>query len=348
MIKKRVTASKKKKRARKAVGKHIRLLPAELPHTLETAVQDYHGWSDKYFRTVEARSRVTTPRFHYTDFRGLEGIIKSGQIWFTDYRHLNDATELMHGISLAKAMLMRRARVGGLHGSLFGWIDDLLNKRNFSRALSFFVASFSKNSDDLHQWRSYADDGRGVAIGFTAKLFQPIETKHADPRKNTFAGPVRYVDAQTRSRHAVGIDKADAILEGALRYARRHLRDPTIGIEFLNQLARSVVAAPLIWNSLTCKHPAYQHEAEMRLVILGRASDFRGKLSKRTRNGKSVPYIPYDVRLREPGMIAEIVIGPAAPRGIEAKIGRMLKAADIAYVVPIRRSAIPYRSFKRP
>jgi Protein of unknown function (DUF2971) len=240
---------------------------------------------------------------------------------------------------------MRRARVGGLHGALFGWIDDLLTKRNFGRALSFFIASFP---DDLHQWRSYADDGRGVAIGFSAKLFQPLETKHVDPRKNTFAGAVRYVDAQTRSRHAVGIDKAGAILEAALRYAYRHLRDQTIGMEFLNQLARSVVAAPLIWNSLTCKHPGYQHEAEMRLVILGQASHFRGKLSKRTRNGKTVPYIPYDVRLRELGILAEIVIGPAAPSGAATKIKRMLKAAGVTYSVPVRHSAIPYRSFKAP
>jgi hypothetical protein len=185
MIKGRAT---KRKAARTtARKKYVRLPPVELPHTLETAVQEYYDWSDKYFRTVEARSRVTKPRFHYTDFRGLDGILKSGQIWFTDYRHLNDRTELMHGIGLAKAMLTRRARVGGLRGALFGWIDDLLTKRNFGRALSFFIASFSQNPDDLHQWRSYADDGRGVAIGFSAKLFQPLETKRADPRKNTFA-----------------------------------------------------------------------------------------------------------------------------------------------------------------
>jgi hypothetical protein len=101
---------------------------------------------------------------------------------------------LVHGIGLAKAMLTRRARIGGLQGALYGWIDDLLTRRNFGRALSFFITSFSRNSDDLHQWRSYADDGRGVAIGFSAKLFQPIETKDVDPRKNTFSGALRYVE----------------------------------------------------------------------------------------------------------------------------------------------------------
>jgi hypothetical protein len=336
---------------RKAAGKgnkskYVRLPPVELPQTLETAVQDYYDWSDSYFRNVEGRSKITKPLHHYTDLRGLEGILRSGQIWFTDYRHLNDQTELAHGIGLAKAMLARRAKVGGLHAVLFGWIDDLLTKRNFGRAIAFFIASFSRNRDDLHQWTAYADDGRGVAIGFSPRLFQPNEKKQADPRRNTFAGPVRYVDAQTRARHAKGIDQASSILDAALRYAQRHLRDKTIGMEFLNQLARSVVAAPLIWNALTCKHPGYKHEAEVRLVILGQVSKFRGKLSKRSRNGKSVPYIPYDLPLREPGTIAEIVIGPAAAKGTEAKIKRMLKSAGVGYPVRVRRSRIPYRSFK--
>jgi hypothetical protein len=169
MTKKRAKASKSRRAvrvraARKAVRKknsgYVLMPPVELPHTLETAIKDYQNWSDSYFQNVESRSKVTTPRFHYTDRGGLDGILKSGQIWFTDYRHLNDNTELMHGIGLAKAMLAQRATTGGLHGTLFGWIDDLLTKRNFGRALSFFIASFSRNPDDLHQWRSYADEAR--------------------------------------------------------------------------------------------------------------------------------------------------------------------------------------------
>jgi hypothetical protein len=103
MTKKRATAVRRRTSTRKTAGnKYVRLPPVELPHTLETAIQDYHDWSDKYFRTVEARNKVTTPRFHYTDLRGLDGIFKSGQIWFADYRHLNDQTELMHGIGLVR------------------------------------------------------------------------------------------------------------------------------------------------------------------------------------------------------------------------------------------------------
>jgi hypothetical protein len=47
-------------------------------------------------------------------------------------------------------------------------------------------------------------------------------------------------------------------------------------------------------------------------------------------------------------MIAGIVIGPAAPTGTAAKIKQMLKAAGVSYPVSVRRSTIPYRSFKTP
>jgi DUF2971 family protein len=329
-----------------AGARFIMMSPVELPHTLQVAVTDYHDWSDEYFRAVERSNRIETPLYHYTDMRGLEGILKNEEIWFTDYRHLNDPKELMHGIELAKAMLARRMNGAGFHAFLFGWIDDLLTKRNFGKALVFFIASFSRDRDDLGQWRAYADDGRGASIGFSPELFAPNETKNEDPRKNTFVGPVLYNDSQTRARHAKGIDKAASILDAALRYARRHLRDSTVGKEFLNQLARSVIAAPLIWNALTCKHPGYKHESEVRLVIVGDKRQFRRKISKRKRGDKVVPYIPHHFPLRERKKLVGIVIGPAAPRGAEAAILRLLKSAGIGYKVPIRRSRIPYRSFK--
>lgn len=34
-----------------------------------------------------------------------------------------------------------------------------------------YIASFSKNGDQLSQWRAYADDGFGVAIGFNRESF---------------------------------------------------------------------------------------------------------------------------------------------------------------------------------
>jgi hypothetical protein len=129
-------------------------------------------------------------------------------------------------------------------------------------------------------------------------------------------------------------------------YAHHHLRDQAIGMEFLRNLARSVIAVPLIWNAITCKHPSYARESEVRLVILGDKRQFRGKISKRIRGGKDVPYIPLRLPMREPGNLVEIVVGPDAPKNAEADIRKFLKSISVNHAIPIRRSKIPYRSFK--
>ena len=56
-------------------------------------------------RARQARDAVTAPLYHYTDARGLEGIIAAQQIWFTRYAHLNDPSELEFGMSVGKKVL---------------------------------------------------------------------------------------------------------------------------------------------------------------------------------------------------------------------------------------------------
>jgi hypothetical protein len=133
----------------------------------------------------------------------------------------------------------------------------------------------------------------------------------------------------------------------AANYAHRYLKDSRIGVPFLRELALQVIASPLIWNCLTCKHSAYKSEDEIRLVILGRRAKFRKYRRTRSRDGKSVPYIESHMPLHEQGRIYEILIGPAAPKNAETYVKNVLKDAGIRFAVPIRRSKIPYRSFKR-
>ncbi len=312
------------------------------PQILEMAIDDYHQWADEYFRRVEIRNTITEPLYHYTGITGLEGILKSDSIWFTDYRHLNDPKELLHGLGLAKRMLQRRIKAGDFPSLVHAWIDDLLNQRNFGRALEFLIASFTRNGDELGQWRAYADNASGVAIGFSPTLFLPVEAANKDPRRNVFVGPVLYDDALTRRRHAKGLDVADKIARDAFKYAHRHLKHRDIGIEFINRLARSVIASPLIWNALTCKHSGYRGEDEVRLVMLGEKRKFRGNILKRKRGAEVVPYVPYKLQLDRPGSIVEIIIGPAAPKTAEADVKALLKRHGIK--AGVRRSRIPYRT----
>ncbi|WP_092262095.1 hypothetical protein [Bradyrhizobium sp. Rc3b] len=91
------------------------------------------------------------------------------------------------------------------------------------------------------------------------------------------------------------------------------MSDRNIGIAFLDQLAREVIASPLIWNCLTSKHPAYQHEQETRLAIMGTPDHLAAHVLARFRRSEIVPYIADPLPVREPHKVAEIVLGPAAP-----------------------------------
>jgi hypothetical protein len=158
--------------------------------------------------------------------------------------------------------------------------------------------------------------------------------------------PVFYDDAVTKRRHKRPINEAVSIFQLAANYAHRHLKDHRIGFPFLRELALQVIASPLIWNCLTCKNTGYKVEDEVRLVALGQKAKFRKYLRTRFRNGKRVPYIESHMPLQKRGSIVEIIIGPAAPKNAERYIKTVLKDAGIKFAIPIRRSKIPYRSFK--
>jgi hypothetical protein len=64
----------------------------------------------------------------------------------------------------------------------------------------------------------------------------------------------------------------------------------------------------------------------------------------RLRGSEIVPYIPHPKPVREPDMIAEIVVGPAAGPDAERTVRTMLDSFSIDPKIPIGRSDIPYRA----
>ena len=145
---------------------------APLPAVLQDAIDKFKRRVAEHLQAEQDKTTIKAPLYHYTDGRGLKGIIESGQIWFTDYRHLNDPSELVHGIDMAHDVA--RMLATGADGRVQMFLEmfiDLFKHANFERTLEFFIASFSRVRDDLGQWRAYADNGRGFAIGFAPRMF---------------------------------------------------------------------------------------------------------------------------------------------------------------------------------
>jgi Protein of unknown function (DUF2971) len=257
----------------------------------------------------------------------LKAILDSQQLWFTDYRHLNDPKELRHGIEQAhEALRLAQVNADGRVGLFLRFTADLLSLENLD-TLAFFVGSFTRARDDLGQWRAYADDSRGVAIGFAPAMFAVGAAVSPEANENAFAGSVLYDTSAVLARHRAAIDAAAAIFQETADANIEVLRDKAVGIPFMRQLSLRLIASALIWNALTSKHRGYAGEQEVRLVTMGTADALANVTQTRVRGREIVPYTQHPWPTKGAGQIVEIVVGPSAPLDTERGIKTMLEGS---------------------
>jgi len=160
-------------------------------------------------------SEVHPELFHYTNERGLAGILRSQSLWATHWCHLNDIGELMH---------FREVLPDAIRPELVAWlkegapkeatIDGRLPVRidfngDFTRAADYFSAVLYENlfkpnpSENLFefyitsfctpegahpavraegllsQWRYYGQDGGYVLVFDTAQLEELMQTEES-------------------------------------------------------------------------------------------------------------------------------------------------------------------------
>jgi hypothetical protein len=202
----------------------------------------------------------------------------------------------------------------------------------------FFVASFSQNRDDLGQWRAYADNGRGVAIGLAPKLFEVV----SDLSKLSVAEKTLVADVSYDQASFVLILMKELIQQAIAVITRGEasIRSSTEREEFGKEIAR-LLAAPIFSYAVTYKHPAYAHEKETRLLLVNDLNKLSSLIDMRVRGSSLVPYIPSPLRVRSPGAITKIVIGPAADELAEDAIRAFLHKHGLPLDI-LERSKIPY------
>lgn len=121
--------------------------------------------------------------FHYTDWKGLQGILQTKTLWATHFRYLNDEMEGVFGQEQFKKDWVTR----------FPNQDaETVIKTVFNSDLDdCFVVSFCKSNKEnyedglLSQWRGYGKDG-GYAIQFDRKKIH--ELIKAEKEKYAYLG----------------------------------------------------------------------------------------------------------------------------------------------------------------
>ncbi|MFV0593404.1 MAG: DUF2971 domain-containing protein [Draconibacterium sp.] len=119
--------------------------------------------------------------YHYTSLESAISIIETQSFFCSHINFLNDKKEYKYGVELLSDIFSR------LENENFETEIIKIAKENISKIHSSerFTTCFSKEGDLLGQWRAYANNGKGLSIGFDLFKFeksiqQKIYGKHVD------------------------------------------------------------------------------------------------------------------------------------------------------------------------
>ena len=317
-----------------------------IPPDMQTELDKFDKGSEGVIAAFVQKLEADPPPpmlYHYTDDTGLKGILESGNIRLTSVANLNDPAELKHGFSHAVDIINKRAVTGPGESKIFAQqFERFLIDGGVEAAAHYFVGCFSAAGDDLGQWRAYADNGRGFALGFDSALLEDAFVKASGmPTSSNSTFRVKYSDATAVQ---VQTDITNNMFHLISLPHGKKLDSPTLH-EYMGNLL------VLTWmhclrSALFFKHEAYSNEAEYRFLQIHMAGPHAPpEVKYRTRPYELVRYREFDWRATAAKSLKQIVVGPAADKikgPLFAK--ECLHAFHASWPVDVVTSTIPYRS----
>ena len=178
----------------------------DLPTEMQKAIEDFNRKTsallDSFKQQVMSKPTPSTI-FQYNNDVGLRGIIESGTLRLTDIFYLNDPSELRHGCQPAIEFIT--AEESEVRPEIKAFAPYLRARlQSGIEAANLFVLSFSEAGNDLAQWRAYADNGHGYALGFDGHI---LEQAFGKSKLGFATFPVSYSEDKLRHMHRQIIDE---------------------------------------------------------------------------------------------------------------------------------------------
>src|SRR5262249_36133262 len=256
----------------------------------------------------------------------LAAILDSGQFWFTSIYHMDDTEELKFGFNVASDLFREEGeQSSGLARAFCRELGGDNERDKIRQLIEFYSVSFGLR-DVAKQWTKYADEGRGVALGFAPEFFTPAPFEDPDnpkPEEMIFYGKVNYGLTDSRARHRKVMDAALAVIEQVQR--RKWLRSGEEAATFCRHLAASMYTE-VLWNCVTTKDDSWSYQNELRLLA---------------RNFLKNPKLPIvnperpRVEIVQPRLktcLVEVIVGPNADAGTVKRVQDVLAARDLKQV----------------
>ncbi len=200
--------------------------------------------------------------FHYTSLQSCLGILESRRVWLSDYRFLNDKQELRRALDLFLACYPEAQR--NALASAISWHDY---------ANYHCVLSLSRSQKILSQWRAYADDGRGVALGFREQFLKFAKIDLV---------PCQYEEHEKYAKEIA--ERYSDFAEEVLVNREIHCAEN----DFMDWVdSRRDEFSKIICDLIALKNPAFEEEQEIRAVMPAT----REEIKLRVREHLIVPYV---------------------------------------------------------
>ena len=278
--------------------------------------------------------------YHYCPTASFHAIVESHSLWLSSLSLSNDT---MEGKLVASAIVRLRERDSFDE-------DDV---RRIQDHIGFFEKNIdglgfclSEDGDLLSQWRGYAENATGVAIGFSVEYLKWLSKASLGRTEPGFT--LQSIEYEP-SAH-------EALVEPTYSKVRQLIKDGTFKIPGLldtigmtdQELAaiqeRSAsllqVFTPLIPQLFRLKACAFREEREWRLLsyLIQYGAE---ACSHRVIDNRIVPYRKVELAELARSPIAEVTLGPK--HGTPTKIVEDFLKLNQYGLVKVRRSAVSYR-----
>ena len=252
-------------------------------------------------------------------------MVKSRSVWLSELTLSNDYMEGKWVSEVFRLVCQDLNVKPPVVEQLLQTLDD---SSNIWTGLGFCM---SAKPDVLSQWRSYAEDGAGVSVGFPKDYLISIKDQFtSDPEEGSQADKFSTViglseitynlDAQKKELHPLVEFIIDCVERGALRKPTLLTGDLT-GEEkkkrskAWDDFIRAFSEFSLVLYSM--KNPAFEEELESRLIawLPKTSSDndphkYVKNLEVRARGNHIVPYLELKLQETEHAAINEVWLGP--------------------------------------
>lgn len=321
-------------------------------------------------------SEVYKKLCHYTTWEGLYGILEAQTLWATNYRFLNDYSEIIlfkdklislitpyvlegfeKRIKSLPDIIEKIQKEGGLPKVVQHDSEGFINLQYDALGDEIYILSFcgqlenptnSVNNGLLSQWRGYGAGGGAALVFDTQKLEQILEVEETRFEYSAiFLADIVYSDNEQKLKDELS-DNLSIIADVSKQFFDHEILNQQ------RQIDASKAYAPFVNCISRYKHYGFSEENEVRVVALPtvlderllKLADLKGvrlkpekKRAVRQKNGRQIPYIALfnSTDIKLP--IEKIIVGPH--RDKEARAMR-LRERFKKLNIEVACSEIPY------